>query len=455
MRKTIFALVFVSLLVSVGGGVAASLFSACTTDVIVETLVDEIVGQPGGLSVDSEGNIYTADFSVGGQTIHKITPAGVVSVFASGGGLNGLTGNTFDQAGNLYQSSYRGGTIHRITPAGVIELVTSAVSGPVGIAIHSSGDLLVADCNAQNIKRITPAGAVSIYATSALFACPNGVAIDEDDNLFVANFGNSNVLKVTPSGAVSLFAQLPGNNMGHMVYIGSGNFYALTRGGHQLYKIDSQGNATLLAGTGVRGHNDGLGGQAMFSLPNGLGISPDGETLYINESKSPTGTDTPVRIRKVKLNTIVDVQSLSIFRGFLTGGGLPELTTSDDQYLTVSAGITLFAGESPAQIVLDGTSPCEDPTQIRFELEAGVSTPGLLQTVDMFNFDTLLWEQVDFWTASPLDATVAIKVDTDSGRFVQSGTRLMRVRIKYDQVGLTLPWPWTVRLDRAVFSVVP
>lgn len=152
---------------------------------------------------------------------------------------------------------------------------------------------------------------------------------------------------------------------------------------------------------------------------------------------------------------VVLPDSFSMFRGFLTSGGLSDLFESDDQKLLVRAGLTLFAGESPLQVIVTGTSPVAVPSELRFTLEASVSTPGLMQTLFMFNYVTGLYEEVDFWAGTPSDLIVEVVVSTNPERFVQAGTGEMKAKISYTQVGLTLQWPWSARLDQTIWRVIP
>ena len=64
--------------------------------------------EPLGVAFDTAGNLYVADFT--GNTIKKITPAGVISVFASTG-LSNPGALAFDASGNLYVANYGSSTI--------------------------------------------------------------------------------------------------------------------------------------------------------------------------------------------------------------------------------------------------------------------------------------------------------------------------------------------------------
>ena len=61
----------------------------------------------------------------------KVTPAGVVSTFASG--FNGPAGLAFDSAGNLYVAN-DDGTVSEVTPAGVVSTFASGFNDPAGLA---------------------------------------------------------------------------------------------------------------------------------------------------------------------------------------------------------------------------------------------------------------------------------------------------------------------------------
>jgi len=95
---------------------------------------------PGGVTVDSAGNVYVAD--LGNHTIRKVTAAGVVTTLAGTAGMSGSTDGTgaaarfnvpagvaVDSAGNVYVADRDNGTIRKVTPTGI----TTTVAGTAGV----------------------------------------------------------------------------------------------------------------------------------------------------------------------------------------------------------------------------------------------------------------------------------------------------------------------------------
>jgi len=277
----------------------------------VITLTGVINGGSGGLAVDTAGNIYMADFgpslSGGGTELFRVTPAGSVSVFATG--FNGASGNDFDSMGNLFQSNISASRIDKVAPDGTVTAFTSQnIRGPVGIYIDEGDTLYVCNCSSDTIRKVTPSGVSTLFSSGFLFQCPNGITRDDDGNFYVANFGNGRVLKILPDGTESIFATVPGNNNGHLTYH-DGLLYVAGRGADRIYTITMDGQVEVFAGTGVQGIVDGPRLQAQFSLPNDVIVDPTGQYLYVNDVVDPTDpTDiSPMVLRRIDLSVSVDV----------------------------------------------------------------------------------------------------------------------------------------------------
>jgi sugar lactone lactonase YvrE len=270
--------------------------------ITVTTLTPPFDGS-GGLELDYNGNLYIADFGASldngnGTVVNKLLPDGTLEVFAVG--LQGASGNDFDQAGNLFQSNIQAGTVSKISPTGLVTTFASnGISCNVGIVIDEDDNLFVCNCCAENgntIRKVTPTGTSTLFSNSPLLRCPNGITQDATGHLYISNFGNGNIIKITPNGIASVLATTPSGSIlsasnGHIIYDTKRDvLYVASHATHKIYKLTLDGILSELAGSGIRGNQDGTAAAASFSRPNGLAISPTGDSLYVNSSIPTTNS---------------------------------------------------------------------------------------------------------------------------------------------------------------------
>jgi gluconolactonase len=149
----------------------------------------------------------------------------------------GIEGPACDQAGNIFAVNFKQqGTIGRVTPDGVGEVFVELPEGSVGngIRFDRDGYFYVADYTQHQILKVDPrTKMISVLAHNPKMNQPNDLAITSDGTLFASD----------PNWA---------NSTG------------------QIWRIDQDGTTTLLA------HSMGT--------TNGIEVSPDNKTLYVNES---------------------------------------------------------------------------------------------------------------------------------------------------------------------------
>ncbi|MGA2867171.1 MAG: hypothetical protein ABSF95_22060 [Verrucomicrobiota bacterium] len=291
---------------------------------------------PEGVSVDSAGNVYVADFLC--NTIRKVTPGGVVTTLAglalSSGSADG-TGSTArfwhpsgvaaDSAANVYVADCENHTIRKVTPGGVVTTLAGLAGGygsadgtasaarfwrPYGVALDGAANVYVADCHSSTIRKVTPGGVVTTLAglagcwgsadgtaSGARFNEPYGVAVDSAGNVYVADTYNNAIRKVTPGGVVTTLAA-GFNEPAGLAVDSAANVYVADTGNHTIDKVTPGRVVTTLAGQwGSSGANDGTGFAARFNQPAGVAVDSAGN-VYVADTGNCT-------IRKVSLGGVV------------------------------------------------------------------------------------------------------------------------------------------------------
>ncbi|HIG55858.1 MAG TPA: SMP-30/gluconolactonase/LRE family protein [Candidatus Latescibacteria bacterium] len=160
------------------------------------------------------------------------------SIFTKPGGFtSGIEGPACDLQGNLYAVNFHHqGTIGKVTPQGESSVFIELPNGSIGngIRFHSGGDMLIADYTNHNVLRVDmESQAISAYAHEPAMNQPNDIAIGAND----------------------------------IVYASDPNWAEQTG---QIWRVGPQGQVDLL--------ETGMG------TTNGIEVSPDEKTLYVNES---------------------------------------------------------------------------------------------------------------------------------------------------------------------------
>lgn len=149
----------------------------------------------------------------------------------------GIEGPAVDAAGNIYAVNFEEkGTIGRVTPEGIANLFVNLPEGSVGngIRLNADGHLLVADYTNHNVLIIDPENqSTRVYAHHDGMNQPNDLAIDNNGRLYLSD----------PNWKAS-----------------TGN----------IWRVNTDGSIILL--------------EADMGTTNGIEVSPDEKTLYVNES---------------------------------------------------------------------------------------------------------------------------------------------------------------------------
>jgi sugar lactone lactonase YvrE len=166
------------------------------------------------------------------EELYKSTDLTAVNSFTSG-----AEGPAVDKDDNLYAVNYsKEGTIGKITPAGDSSIFFELPNGSIGngIRFNSKGEMLIADYTNHNILKVDMTSKqLSVYAHDSMMNQPNDIAIDGKDRLYASD----------PNWKAN-----------------TGRIWRIDRDGKTLVLEDSMGTT------------------------NGIEVSPDEKTLYVNES---------------------------------------------------------------------------------------------------------------------------------------------------------------------------
>jgi sugar lactone lactonase YvrE len=148
-----------------------------------------------------------------------------------------IEGPAVDKSGNLFVVNYKeDGTIAKVSPDGKVSLFTTLPAGSIGNSIQftANGNMLVADFAKHNVLEVdTKTKTVTVYCHDDRFNQPNDICLNKNGVVFASD----------PDWK---------NEKG------------------QLWKIGPDRKATLL--------------QTGMGTTNGICLSPDEKTLYLNES---------------------------------------------------------------------------------------------------------------------------------------------------------------------------
>lgn len=148
-----------------------------------------------------------------------------------------IEGPAFDKKGNLYVVNFqKDGTIGLVKPDGSVELFVDLPEGSTANSIQfgRDGTMYLADFTGHNILAIDMATkVVSVFAHNERFNQPNDLCIDRRNRLYASD----------PSWKAST---------------------------GQIWRIDPNGTMVLL--------------DSLMGTTNGIELSPNGRTLYVNES---------------------------------------------------------------------------------------------------------------------------------------------------------------------------
>jgi len=259
---------------------------------------------PEAVAVDAAGNLFIADTC--NHRIRRVDSQGIITTVA-GNGEGGFSGD--------------GG------PAAEARL-----NNPTGLAFDDSGNLLIADTYNSRIRRVDTRGMITTIAGDGTpwwksagpalqtgLSDPRSIAVDGSGNIYIGNrYGDCRVIRLDTRGYVSSVTRF-----GSLAVAAdrSGNVFISNQCLFRVYRIDTGGAASVVAGNG-RTDFCGDGGPAIdacLKFPACLAVDNRG-TLHVADTLNH-------RVRRIDPTGIIATIAGDGVAGY-AGDGRPATETS-------------------------------------------------------------------------------------------------------------------------------
>ncbi len=270
------------------------------------------ISSPVGIVFDSQNNFFVCN--CGNNTIRKVTPQGVSTLFASGNIFLCPNGVTIDEDDNLYVSNFSNGSIIKVTPMGVTSIIASTpggfTSGPSNghldyhkqtrtlyIASHGSNKIFSLSIDNLSNGLITIAGSGergnsdNENALFATFSRPNGVAVTQTgDSIYInsaipiSNIPNS---PLNPQ-LIRLIKGLNSGSLSVETIISSPSFKIYPNPANKILILESDHELTLKSKLSVKIYD--LNGRIIKKIDSIQSLLPNKLKIRIDVSTLSKGT---------------------------------------------------------------------------------------------------------------------------------------------------------------------
>jgi sugar lactone lactonase YvrE len=191
--------------------------------------VNAELNSPSAVAVDGSGNLYIVDTwnhrirkvdSSG--TINTIAGTGFAGVLGDGGAatsaqLNEPGGISLDSSGNVYIADYANSKIRKIDAAGTINTIaglgsfgysgdggpatSASLNLPTGVAVDRVGNVYIADNQNSRVRKVDSSGTITTIVSAGMSGVsplffPEDVAVDAFGHVYIADYNNMKILQL-------------------------------------------------------------------------------------------------------------------------------------------------------------------------------------------------------------------------------------------------------------------
>jgi sugar lactone lactonase YvrE len=244
------------------------------------------------------------------------------------------------------------------------------LSGPTGVTLDANGNLYVVEVYPPRLLEIGRDSRITVIAgtgvpgsagdggpaAQAQFREPSGLAADGQGNLFVADAGDQRVRRIDRNGTISTYVGPVNANRGGttasaatpslvqpvaLALDGVGNLFIADAGASQIFRVDTAGVMTAIAGQAGKAGFSGDGGPATAAVlnhPAGVALGAD-HSIYIADGDNG-------RVRKITPDGIIRT---------IAGGGQLDRAVGRATELRLDSPTRLFVESSGSILVTQPT----------------------------------------------------------------------------------------------------
>jgi hypothetical protein len=184
------------------------------------------------------------------------------------------------------------------------------------------------------------------------------------------------------------------------------------------------------------------------------GIFSEDEFDYFGGPPNQANFLMTVTSQSVGVTEPVRPTSVSLSRGTYISGNVGSFHFVNQVYYQANKGLVMNQTEAPIQIILEGFSPASNLTAMSLDVVSMVTTSGLQQKLELFNYQSSQWVQVDVRAAPVSDTRITVGAPGTPTDYVDvANGNVVKMRISYKQTGPTAILNWGCKIDLANWLV--
>ena len=223
--------------------------------------------------------IYASNYNTG--NVYRIMLDGTIEAVLGQNG-SGPAGIRINDNGEILVAMYNIGQVAMIDADGNQTTFVSGINEPIALDFDDAGNLFVSSfAGPDTVTMVAPDGTITPIAKVNELTFVSSLCLDSSGDVYVSSYSSGDIYRVTQAGEVSLFASTNAPGFSFIQFDDTNNlFYATVTQQNQIMQIDMQGNAELVFSSAEGGVQDGPAELASMQSAIGLAISNQGKHVY-------------------------------------------------------------------------------------------------------------------------------------------------------------------------------